>query len=446
MNQKTITRRNFLKTVSTGTAAAAIVSIPASSYGRILGANDRIRVGIVGFSDRARNSLIPAFQGSAEKLNFEIVAVSDIWNRRREEGKVFLEERTGNPISVMRNNEELYDSDKVDAVIISTADFQHALHCIQAVEAGKDVYVEKPFANRMADARDALKIVSNSSKIVQIGTQRRSAANYIQADKFIRSERFGDIVAVEMTWNVNQPGRWRRPNLVENLREDDVDWKRYLLNRPFEPWDPRKYIEYRLFWPYSSGIPGQWMVHQIDTVHWFADLPHPRSVVVNGGIYLWKDGRKNFDTLTAVFDYGPLDDPSKGFQVIYASRQTNSAGGVKELYFSNAGTLNLENNTITPNGGLTKRMAAAMGMEENRLPEISIAEVGGIETAANTGTDDATFAHMRNWMECVRSRKTPNADIHVAYNHSVALNMTIAAMHSGKRVTFNDAKQEVIIS
>lgn len=91
-------------------------------------------------------------------------------------------------------------------------------------------------------------------------------------------------------------------------------------------------------------------------------------------------------------------------------------------------------------------MAAAMGMEENRLQEMSIAEAGVIETAANTGTDNATFSHMRNWMECVRSRKTPNADIHAAYNHSVALNMTIAAMHSGKRVTFNEVKQEVIIS
>lgn len=91
-------------------------------------------------------------------------------------------------------------------------------------------------------------------------------------------------------------------------------------------------------------------------------------------------------------------------------------------------------------------MAAAMGMEENRLQEMSIAEAGVIETAANTGTDNATFSHMRNWMECVRSRKTPNAGIHAAYNHSVALNMTIAAMHSGKRVTFNEVKQEVIIS
>ena len=445
MSQKTISRRNFIKTVSAGAAAVTVASIPASSYGRILGANDRIRVGIIGFSDRAKNSLIPAFLANAGDLNFEIVAVSDIWNRRREEGKAFLEERTGKPVAVKRNNEELYASDTTDAVIISTADFQHALHCIQAVDAGQDVYVEKPFASSMDDARRALKTVTQSDKIVQIGTQRRSAPNYIQANSFIRSGRFGDLVAVEMTWNVNQPGRWRRPELVKDLREEDVDWKRYLMNRPFEPWDPRKYIEYRLFWPYSSGIPCQWMVHQIDTVHWFTDLPHPRSVVVNGGIYLWKDGRKNFDTLTAVFDYGPLKDMSKGFQVIYASRQTNSAGGVKELYFSNGGTLNLLDNTITPNGGLTRNMAAAMGMKENRLPEMTIAEAGGVETAANTGTDDATFAHMRNWMECVRSRKAPNAGIQAAYNHSVALNMTIAAMHTGKRVTFDDAKQEVII-
>jgi predicted dehydrogenase len=444
MAQKNITRRNFIKTVSAGTAGMAI-GLPVMKNRRFLGANDKVRVGIVGFSDRARYSLIPAFHWHAKKMNFDIVAVSDIWNRRRQEGVKFLEKLTGNKITPMRNNEELYESGMVDAVIISTADFQHALHCIQGVEAGCDVYVEKPFANTMEDARAVLKKVTNSDKIVQIGTQRRSAPNYIKANEFIRSGQFGDIVAVEMTWNVNQPGRWRRPKLVADLKEQDVDWKRYLMNRPYEPWDPRKYIEYRLFWPYSSGIPGQWMVHQIDTVHWFTDLPRPRSVVVNGGLYLWKDGRKNFDTLTAVFDYGPLKDLTRGFMVTYESRQTNSAGGVKELYFSNGGCLNLDTNMVTPAGGLTQRMAQAMGMEENRLTEFSLAEEGGVETAANTGADSTTLAHMRNWMECVRSRKTPNADIHAGYNHSVALCMTIAAMHTGKRVTFNDSTQKVII-
>jgi predicted dehydrogenase len=445
MTKKTITRRNFIKTLSASTAGLA-VGLPAVHYKRVLGSNDRVRVGIVGFSDRARYSLIPALNHNAKEFNFEFVAVSDIWSRRREEGVAFLKQIAGNEIIPMRNNEELYESGKVDAVVISTADFQHARHCIQAVKAGCDAYVEKPFANTMEDARAALDAVENSDKIVQIGTQRRSAPNYIQANDFIRSGQFGNIVAVEMTWNVNQPGRWRRPHLVADLQEQDVDWKRYLMNRPYEPWDPRKYIEYRLFWPYSSGIPCQWMVHQIDTVHWFTDLPRPRSVVVNGGLYLWKDGRRNYDTLTAVFDYGPLKDSTRGFMVMYTSRQTNSAGGVKELYFSNGGTLNLDTNKVTPEGGLTQSMAQVMGMEENRLPEISLTEEGGVETAAITGTDPVTLAHMRDWMECVRSRKTPNADIRAGYNHSVALCMTIAAMQSGKRVTFNDARQDVVIS
>ena len=165
-----------------------------------------------------------------------------------------------------------------------------------------------------------------------------------------------------MCWNVNQPGRWRRPALVASIREQDTDWKRFLLNRPEEKWDPRKYLEFRLFWPYSSGIPGQWMAHQIDTVHWFTGLSHPRSVAANGGIYQWKDGRTNADTLTAVFDYGSPDG-KQGFQVVYSSRFTNSAGGTKELYYSNGGMMNLDNNTITPEGGLQSEEAAAMNMQ-----------------------------------------------------------------------------------
>jgi hypothetical protein len=147
-----------------------------------------------------------------------------------------------------------------------------------------------------------------------------------------------------------------------------------------------------------------------------------------------------------VFDYGPPDNPSKGFQVVYSSRSTNSAGGVKEIYYSNGGTLNLDTNMVSPEGGLTERYAAAMGMKANLLPELLLAETVKAETAANTGVDEMTLAHMRNWMECVRSRQRPNADITAGYNHSVALCMTIAALHTGKRVTFDDAKQKVIIS
>src|SRR5438309_8364919 len=144
------------------------------------------------------------------------------------------------------------------------------------------------------------------------------------------------------------------------------------------------------------------MVHQIDTVHWFTGLAHPRSVVANGGVYLWKDGRQNWDTATIVFDYGPLDDPAKGFQVVYSSRMTNSAGGTKELYYSNAGMLNLDTNEITPTGGLTERFAAELGMKANQLAAMKLSEVAPTETAANRGAEAAPNDTTREVTECVR--------------------------------------------
>jgi predicted dehydrogenase len=445
MSAENSSRRDFLKLTSAGVAGAAL-SASASSYARILGANDRVGVGIVGFSDRCRSSLIPSFLKSAPALNFEFVALSDIWNRRRDEGSAYINKLTGKQISLARNNEELYENKNVEAVIVATADFQHSFHGVEAIRAGRDAYVEKPLAHTMEDAKAIRDAVKKSDRIFAVGTQRRSSSTYQKAYEFIKSGQFGDIVSVEMTWNVNQPGRWRRAKLVPQLREEDTDWKRYLINHPYQPFDARKYLEFRLFWPFSSGIPDQWLVHQIDTVHWFTGLPHPRSVVANGGVYKWRDGRQNWDTMTAVFDYGPLDDPSKGFQVIYSSRMTNSYGGIKELYFSNGGTLDLDKNEITADGGLTEKSAAEMDMKSNQLAKLSLSQIAiAASTAADTGADDMTVANVRNWLECVRSRKTTNANIDAGYSHSIALCMNVAAIQTGQRITFDDAKQQVVI-
>jgi predicted dehydrogenase len=438
-------RRNFLKTGGVALAAAT-VSWNASSYASILGANGRVKVGVVGCGDRMKQALIPAFLENAKQMNFQLVAVSDIWNQRREAGAAYIQRLSGNTVDPVRNNDELYARRDVDAVLIATADFQHAQHGIEAVNAGRDAYVEKPTAHKMEDARNFRAAVHKSGKIVQVGTQRRSTPSYQKAAEYIKSGAFGDIVMVEMTWNVNQPGRWRRPKDVSLLKEEDTDWKRYLLNNPTVPFDPRKYLEFRLFWPYSSGIPDQWLVHQIDTVHWFSGLPHPRSVVANGGLYLWKDGRKNWDTMTAVFDYGPLDDPSKGFQVQYSSRFTNSAGGVKELYYSNGGMIDMDKQTVSPDGGLQAKEADAMGLKANLLTSFSLVEkADSVATDADAQGDAQTSANMRNWMECVRSRKTPNASIEAGYSHSVALCMTVAAIQTGRKVTFDDKTQQVMV-
>ena len=440
-------RREFIGKSARAAAGVYIgtMGLSAKSYARIIGANDRVRVGVVGFSDRHRSSHIPSFMNHYKELNFDVVAVSDIWKKRREEGVAAWKEKMQHDIVGCRNNEELYDKKIVDAVFISTADFQHAMHTIEAVKAGCDAYVEKPFAETMEDNRAALKAVKASDRIIQIGSQRRSGGNYHAADEFIKSGKFGPITMVELTWNVNQPGRWRRPALVAQLKQEDTDWNRYLLNRPKEAWDPRKYLEYRLFWPYSSGLPGQWMSHQIDTVHWFSGLKHPRSVVANGGIYVWKDGRRNWDTITAVFDYGPADDASTGFQVTFGSRMHNGDERPAEIYYSNGGELNLNTNKVSPVGGLTKRFADEMGMQPNLLPELSLANTEAVVASANTGGDRLTSNHVRNWMECVRSRKQPNAPVEAGYSHSIANIMTTAAAHTGLRATFDERTQEVMV-
>ena len=439
-------RRHFIK--QTAFAGAGIMASKlawtAQSYNRIIGANDRVRVGVVGFSDRHRSSHLPCFMNHYQELNFDLVAVSDIWKKRREEGAAVWKEKMKHDITACRNNEEMYDKKLVDAVFISTADFQHALHAIEAVKAGCDAYVEKPFAETMEDNRAALKAIKDSGKIVQIRSQRRSGANYKSAESFIKSGKFGPITMVELTWNVNQPGRWRRPALVPLLKEEDTDWKRFLLNRPFESFDPRKYLEFRLFWPYSSGQPGQWISHQIDTVHWFSGLQHPRSVVANGGIYMWKDGRKNWDTMTAVFDYGTENDLASGFQVTFSSRMHNGDEHPAEIYYSNGGELNLITNKVSPTGGLTKRFADEMNMQPNLLPDVDLAQTEQVVASANTGGDQLTSNHIRNWMECVRSRKQPNAPVEAGYSHSIATIMTNAAIHTGLKVTFDPKTQEVM--
>lgn len=441
-------RRQFIRNSSLAASGLWLgtSSFSAQSYNRIIGSNDRLRIGVIGFSDRFTDALYPAFSKCAAELNAEIVAVSDIWKFRREAGVAWLREKTGKDVKPFVNNEALYNSKSVDAVIVSTADFQHALHAIEAVKAGCDAYVEKPFAETMEDNRAALKAIKASNRIVQVGSQRRSGTNYHAAHEYISSGKFGNITMVELVWNVNQPGRWRRPALVEKCKLEDLDWKRFLLNRPFENFDPRKYLEYRLFWPYSSGMPGQWMSHQIDTVHWFTGLEHPRSVIANGGIYQWKDGRRNWDTMTAVFDYGPADN-STGFQVVFSSRMHNSKGGVGEVYYSNGGELNLITNKISPTGGMTEKEAAAMGLKANLLPQISLSEIETkVATSASTGSDPLTSAHMRNWLECVRSRKTPNAPVEAGYNHSVANIMVNASARMGAKATFDAKTQRVMVA
>lgn len=160
---------------------------------------------------------------------------------------------------------------------------------------------------------------------------------------------------------------------------------------------------------------------------------------------MWKDGRKNWDTTTAVFEYGPADDNSKGFQVVFTSRMHNGEENPGEIYYSNGGELNLMTNKVSSKGGLMAGAAKAMNMPSNLLPDVNLSDLAvKVAASANTGGDVLTSAHVRNWMECVRSRKPTNAPVEAGYNHSIATIMTNAAVHTGEKVTFDERTQEVM--
>ena len=450
---ETIDRREFCK------GAAGLAGIIAAGYGPSLyaaGANEKIRVACVGYSDRFRYTLLPCFLHHNKELNFEMVAVADLWRKRLyENAKPEMEQALGHDVEAFSSDIELYEAKErlgLDAVIISTADFQHAQHAVHAIEAGCDAYCEKPIAEDMYSANMLLDAVNekrangamNPGAILQIGSQRRSGKKYMAAKEYIDAGKFGDISYVHLTWNVNQPRRWRRDEkLIASLKKEDVDWNMWLLDRdPAEyPFDPRKYLEFRLFWPFSSGVPGQWMCHQIDTVAWFLGQPYPKTAVSSGGLYQWVDGRQSYDTFTTLLEYGESGEKGKGFQVMFQSHQTNCAGGSKpdnesptEKYFGPTGCIDLGSGCVT-NEGVEHAKPTS---EPLPAPEEQVV------TSANTGGDALTSAHMRNWMECVRDRKDPHAPVEAGYSHSIALIMANAALRTGMRATFDEKSRQVL--
>lgn len=179
------------------------------------------------------------------------------------------------------------------------------------------------------------------------------------------------------------------------------------------------------------------MCHQIDTVGWYTGLQYPLSAVSSGGLYAWNDGRQSFDTFTTILEYGPSKLNEKGFQAIFSSRQTNAARGNVEKYYGPNGTIDLCNGTWSNEGAQQKG--------EKLVSDKLTANYQKAETAANTGRDALTSAHMRNWMECVRSRTNPNASVEAGYGHTVALIMSNAACRTGMKASFDPVRRQVIV-
>ena len=418
MNKRNMNRRNFLQLsgMSTGAVLAGSASVQAS-----LGANDTLRVGIVGPGGRG-TSLMKDFFTAAPNYNARMTAVCDIWNKRREAAAARVKEVHGTEPKVYRHIEELLSDKDIDAVIIATADHQHGQMLKMAVEAGKDVYVEKPMANVLKEANAALAAVKKSGRIVQNGTQRRCYPKYRQAEKLMRQGVLGDVVKVDLNVNFYSPYRWAHtPEQLAEVKEADTDWKAFLLGKPYRPFDPKIYRSFRLFREFSSGIIDQWMTHLIDIVHFLTGDPYPNSAVAHGGIYAYRDYRDNPDNIQVVLEYG---QGNKRFLATYATCLSNGAGNCVRV-LGTRGTLEVED---------VWRLSGDGSKAADR-----------IQTVQEIGEAPGTIDHMSNWLDCTRRRDSRSlyAPVEAGHGHSIACILSAEALWNGRRMVF-DPQQQVI--
>ena len=398
MNPSDVSRRTF-----TGAAVAC-------SAAAIRGANDRINIGVIGAGGRGTYNL-----GEIEKckdLGVAVTAICDVYRPNRERAAARVEKNFGAKPRETVDYREMLAWGGVDAVIICAPDSAHSKMLEDAVKAGKDAYCEKPMGVDFAEAKSAYLAVKSSKQVVQIGTQRRSEGQYIAAAKLVQSGVLGKITRVDISVNFQEP-RWRRD--YTQVVESDVAWDQFLFNRPKRGYDPRRLREWQLFRDYTNGISGLWMCHFIDIVHWFLDDPYPAGAVANGGVFLWQDGRETSDVFHALLDY------PKGFLVSFAMSLTNSAGN-RNLWHGTRGTLDCDRWTISGEG--------ARGPD--RLEQVS-----KVQAAPSS-------SHMRNFLECVRSRQTPNADIQAGFSHAVAGCMAAQALETGRKMRFDRAALAIV--
>jgi len=437
--ERKVDRRSFMGR-SVKAAVGTALATTALSYSRILGANDHISLGHIGIGGRGRglDKIVAVLK---DKHNVEMTAVCDLWKLHRERAVATNTEYYGRAPRSFQYLEDLLALKDIDAVLISTPDHSHCPILKLAAVAGKDAYVEKPMAHDLEDAKAARDAVLQRKRIVQVGTQHRSEPYTHAAYELFRTGVCGDVSLVQINWNFHGP-RWANLPEVKQIREGDTDWAKWLMQKPYRPFDPQIYFEFRLFKEFSSGIVGLFMSHAMDLVQWFMDDYYPHSVLANGGIYAWHDERQNPDTFGALMTY------PKGFMATYVMTFGNDSPSFCR-YMGKKATLTAEGGEGTPryelveekgnyegnpNIGKERKSSFVLPPGDKEPPPEGLAAVGG----------DLTTYHMANWFECLRSRKRPNASILDGFAHSVTCIMCAEAYWSGKKVYW-DPETETII-
>ncbi len=414
-----ITRREFIGTTAAAGAGLTMAcsSSSVSSYKRIIGANDRISIGIIGCGSRGTEAHMPGIQKHVEEMNFEVTAVCDPYRVAREKANSLAKEWYGRDTRQFVSHLDLLALKDVDAVMIASCDHQHATHLLNAAKAGKDMYTEKPLGMDFKTVKKAVKAVKDAGSICQVGTQLRSMASFTGCKELYKSGKLGKVSRVEQNRNTGRP-YWY--SYIKDVKKQDLDWKEFLFNRPFRPFDPVQHSAWYGYRDFSDGPVPQWGVHYLDLVHYITGTSFPESCVCLGTTSTWKD-EHHFDVpdnIEATWIY------PEGFMVHYSTNCGNSFGNTFKIY-GDQGVLKMDHwsePVLTAEGGTQNK-----GVIRGEQP------VEGIERPD----------HFLNWLQCLRSKETPHASIDTGLQHMVAVEMARMSLDEGKKTVFDKDKLKV---
>ena len=404
------TRRQFIKQAALGTTA--FLAMPSA---RVLGANDRVRVGMIGVGSRGGELL----EQVLEIPNVQVVAIADVYSRRREQAK----HKVPN-VQLFDDHRRLLEMKDVDGVIVASPLHIHARHFLDTIAAGKDLYCEKTLTWSIPEAEECLEAAKKSDRVVQIGLQHESSGTLIDARKWIKDGNVGKVTQVESWMSRNTPhgkGQWVRP-VPSDCTPQNVNWQAFLNGRKEPQFDGNKFINWRLFWEFSGGNVAENMVHQISWTMSVLDLGLPAAAYMSGGVFSEKDGREVPDTIAVTLDF-PHD-----IVVTWQSTFSNKRYGLGERILGSDGTIeHIE--------GASEMVAVKSDEVLHYYPE-PVNRAQGTRLEGETPDQN----HMKNWIDCMGTRKKPNAPIETGYRSAMAVHMANLSYRQKKRVTVEEAK------
>ncbi len=404
-------RRTFIGQCVTGAAGFAVSGLVSSR--RILGANDRIRFGLIGCGSRGKE----IFRSAMRCANAEAVAAADVYTRRLEETKAIAPQ-----IKTYNDARRLLDDKSVDAVLIATPQHQHALNFVPAIQAGKDVYQEKTMAFSPDHAKRMRKALDGSGRVVQVGIQMISGPGMAMVREFATPERMGVITAIHTHHYRNAPyGGWMR-DIPSDCDSNHVDWKGFQGEAAPSPFDPQRYVNWRFFWDYSGGNVFENMVHQVGYWHKVLGLTIPRAVTMTGANCL-SPKMQPPDVMDVTMRH------SEKMLFTWNSMFSNDYYGEgHDLLLGTKGTI-VHDETDKP----------------RYLPQdgksAGVAEEGTGPTAEYA---DATDSHMQNFFDCVRSRKEPACPFEIGFRSAIACQMAVRSYREGRTMTWDETTEDIV--